>query len=302
MATARPTWTGSIGFGLVNVPVKLYSATESHTVHFHLLDRESGDRIRNRRVAESSGEEVDSDDIVKGYEVTDGQYVVVEPGELDAIAPERSRMIEIDDFVALGDIDPIYFQRTYFVVPDDESAAKPYELLRAAMNDAGRAGIARFVMRGKEYLAAVRPTQDGLVLETMYFADEVRDQASVTDAEESIDETELSERELRTASQLVESLSADWDPSRYADTYRQDVLELVERKAEGKEIVVEEPSKAAPVTDLMAALEASVNRARSGRLRERSVDELYAEAQRRDIEGRSKMSKDELIDAIQQAS
>jgi DNA end-binding protein Ku len=316
---ARPIWTGTISFGLVTLPVKLYSATESHTVSFHNFERGTGERIRNKRVAEGSGHEVDYDDVVKGYEIRPGEYVMVETEELDSVDPGRSRAIEIEDFIELDDVDPVYFQKTYHVVPSDEGAARPYRLLARTLAEASRVGIARFVMRGKQYLAAIRTKDDGLVLETMFFPDEVRSAGDLPEME-AAEGVEVSDREIAAARQLVDSLTSEWDPSRYHDTYREQVLDLLERKAEGETISTEAPEEpSGNVLDLMSALEASIERARGersrgtgsgsasgnarpGDLRSMTRDELYEEAQRRDIDGRSKMTKDELVDALQRAS
>lgn len=297
----RPIWTGSISFGLVNVPVKLFSATESHTVRFHQFARGTGERVRQKRVAGDSGEEVPYEDVVKGYEVADGEHVIVEPDELEAVEPKKTRSIDIEDFIELDAVDPVYFQKTYYLAPGSEDAAKPYELLRRTMADAGRVGVARFVMRNKEYLAAIRPSGDVLVLETMFFADEVRDPGAISELGDLEEDVELSDRELAAAAQLVESLTSEWDPTRYEDTYRSRVLELVEQKAAGESIVTETPEETPQVIDLMAALERSVNEAKGRRtdgLEDLTRDELYDEAQRRDLPGRSRMSKDELVDAL----
>ena len=308
----RSVWTGSLSFGLVNLPVKLYTATENHDISFHNFERGSGERVRHKRVAEESGHEVAYDDIVKGYEVKPGEHVIVEPEELESVEPGRTRAIEIEDFVDLPSVDPIHFQRTYHLVPADEGSQRPYELLRRALLDADKVGIARFVMRGKQHLVALRNLGDILALETMYFADEIRDPARISEVE-GLTEIGVKERELEMARQLIDSLSSEWDPTQYEDTYRARVLELIEKKAEGESIVVEtsEP-EGGKVVDLMAALEASLDEAkghrgrgasasdgRAGGLETMTRDELYEEAQRRDIDGRSKMSKPELIEALQ---
>lgn len=309
----RPIWTGSISFGLVNVPVKLFSATESHTVRFHQFERGTGERVRQKRVAAQSGHEVPYEDVVKGYEVASGEHVIVEPDELEAVEPKKTRSIDIEDFIDLDAVDPVYFQKTYHLAPANEAAAKPYELLRRTMTDADRVGVARFVMRSKEYLAAIRPADGVLVLETMFFADEVRDPAEISELGYVDDDIELRDRELAAAAQLVESLTAEWDPSRYEDTYRARVLELIEQKAAGESVVTETPEEPPQVIDLMAALERSVNEAKGRRtagggdgragsagdgLGDMTREELYEEAQRRDVPGRSKMSKDELVEAL----
>ena len=260
----RAIWSGSISFGLVNVPVRLHSATQSKDVHFNQFERDSGERIRQKRVAEDSGREVEYDDIVKGYEISKGRYVMVEPEELESVDPESSRTIDIEDFIDFTEIDPIHFEKTYFLEPEDTQGAKrAYALLREAMSASGRVAVGRFVMRTKQYLATIRPVDNVLFLETMFFPDEVRDPKDLDNVPGKI---ELSDRERKVAKQLVESLTNDWDPDRYHDTYREAVLDLVKRKDKGEDVVVEKPKhEAAPVTDLLAALEASINEAKSRR-------------------------------------
>src|SRR4051812_6878668 len=258
----RSIWTGAISFGLVNVPVKLYSAVSKKTVRFHQLHETDGIRIQQKRVCPADGEEVPFDQIVKGYEITPDQYVVVTPEELEAIEPRKTKTIDIEDFVDLADIDPIFYDHPYYLLPGT-GAAKPYKLLVTAMEDAGKVAIARVVIRQKEQLVAIRPTGDILTMETMNFADEVIphdkfDEAPGTDVD-------TNKREVDMARQLIESLSADFDPSKYQDSYRERVLELIEQKAEGKEIAVQPTEEPQEVPDLMAALEASVNAARQNR-------------------------------------
>jgi DNA end-binding protein Ku len=252
-------WTGTIGFGLVTVPVRLVTATRSKDVRFHQLDESTGSRIRYRRIAEATGEEVPNEQIVRGYEVSPGQYVLMEPEELEAIAPKASRTIEIEDFVDLGQIDPIYFENPYYLVPD-KGAAKPYRLLLEAMTELHKVAIGRLVMRGKEHLVAVRPLDGLLCVETMRYADEVVPEDRVEGVPEA--DVEPTKRELDMARQLVEALSGAFEPDKYHDEYREQLMELIEKKAAGEEIVaeplVEEPAK---VVDLMAALEASLARA-----------------------------------------
>ncbi len=251
-------WTGSISFGLVTVPVRLVSATRSQDVRFHQLEAETGARIRYRRVSELTGEEVPNDQIVKGYELEPGQYVVIEADELAALKPKASRQIEIEDFVDLSEIDPIYFEQPYYLIPDKD-AAKAYRLLADVMEDEGKVAVGRFVMRSKEALVAIRPVDGVLCLETMRYADEVL----AADGEQPLEEpaSEPTERELEMARQLVQSLAGTFDPEKYRDEYREEVLALIDRKAAGEEIVApavpEEPAK---VLDLMAALEASLAR------------------------------------------
>jgi DNA end-binding protein Ku len=255
----RSIWTGAISFGLVNVPVKLYSAVSKKTVRFHQLHDKDGVRIQQKRVCPADGEEVAYDHIVKGYEITPDQYVVIEPGELEAIEPRKTKTIDIEDFVDLADIDPIYYDHPYYLMPGT-GAAKPYKLLVDAMEDAGKVGIARVVIRQKEQLVALRPTEGVLAMSTMNFADEVVEPDRFDDAPG--DDVETSTRELDMAKQLIDSLSSDWQPDKYRDTYRDRVLELIEQKAEGKEIAVQPVEEPQPVPDLMAALEASVKAAR----------------------------------------
>jgi DNA end-binding protein Ku len=255
----RAIWSGSISFGLVNVPVKLVTATSAKDVRFHQLHSTDGGRINQKRVCSVDGEEVDYSEIVKGYEIHRGQYVIVEPEELEALAPEATRSIDIEEFVDLAEIDPLFFDHSYYLVPDSP-AARPYALLVEAMEGTGKVGIGRFVLRTKQYLAALRPREGALVLSTLLFADEVV-QTSELEVPTTKD-TKPSERELNMARQLVNSLSAEWEPEKFKDDFRAKVLEMIEAKAEGNEIAIPEATeKAAPVVDLMAALEASLARA-----------------------------------------
>ena len=255
-------WTGSISFGLVSVPVRVVSATKSQDVRFNQLEEGSNARIRYRKVSEASGEEVPNERIQKGYEVAPGQYVVVTDDEIRSLAPKSSRMIEIEDFVDLADIDPLFFEQPYYLAPDP-TALKPYKLLVDAMTELQKVAIGRLVMRSKESLVAIRPLDGVLCLETMRYADEVLPRAGLVDDDQAT--AEPSERELAMARQLVEALSASFEPDRYHDQYREQLRGLIDRKAAGEEIVaepaVEEPSK---VVDLMAALEASLARAETG--------------------------------------
>jgi DNA end-binding protein Ku len=252
-------WTGSISFGLVTVPVKLTPATKSRDVSFNQLEEDTGSRIRLRRISEQTGEEVPPNKIVKGYEIEKGRYVVVEKAELDALAPKASHTIEIEDFVDLDEIDPIYFDSPYYVLPD-EKAQKPYKLLVDAMTRLQKVAVGRVVIRAKERLVAIRPLDGMLCVETMRYADEVvaRDKLEGLPG----DDVDVSERELAMATQLVETLSGDFEPEKYHDEYREQVLELIDQKAAGQEIVAQpEPEAPAKVLDLMAALEASLKRA-----------------------------------------
>jgi DNA end-binding protein Ku len=329
---ARSIWNGSLSFGLVSVPVELFSATEDKTIHFNQFQAGTSDRIRNKRVNERTGDEVEFSEIVKGYDLGGGEYVLVSPEELESVEPGRTRNIEITDFVDLDEVDPVYYQKSYYLAPKGEQAERAYGLLRKAMEDSNKSAVATFVMRGKQYLVTVRPEPRVLVLQTMYFADEVRDPAKEVPG---IPVTEdFSDRELKTANMLIESMATDWEPEQYHDTYRERVEDLVERKRAGEEVVVEtHPAKPTKVVDLMAALQASVDAARgrpkgsapaasakragagakaaasaskrsSGEedLSQLSKAELYDRATAADVPGRSKMSRDELEKALSGAT
>lgn len=261
---ARSIWTGSLAFGLVNVPVAVFAATEDRTIHFNQFQAGTSDRIRYQRVNERTGKEVDYSDIVRGHEIGKGDYVLITDEELEAVEPGRSRTIEISDFVELADIDPIFYQKTYYLAPQGEDANRAYALLREAMAATGKAGIATFVMRGKQYLVTIRPQDDVLVLETMYFADEIRD------PHEELGDLPSGRaargRELSIARQLIESMATAWKPDSYRDTYRERVEDLIERKRQGEEVVTEsEPPAEGAVVDLMDALRRSAEAARGGR-------------------------------------
>ena len=264
---ARAIWSGAISFGLVNIPVKLYSAVSRKNVQFNQIDRRTGARIRQRRVSALDGEEVAYEDIVKGYELSSGDYVLIDENELAALDPEAVRTIDIIEFVDLADIDPIYYDSAYYLVPD-ASTAKPYKLLATAMEEANRVGIARFVMRTKQYLAAVRPKDGRLVLSTMVYADEVTPAAEIGGFD-PLAEIELTDAEVAMANQLIDSLAADFEPERFEDTHRREILALIERKAAGEDDTVTAPVAASEnkVIDLMAALEASVAEAKAARSR-----------------------------------
>jgi len=251
-------WSGAISFGLVNVPVKLFSAVSKKTVRFNQLNKDTGNRIQQKRVDPETGEEVTYEQIVKGYELTKDRYVVITPEELDALDPEKTRTIDIEDFVDLDEIDPVYYDHPYYLVPD-KGATKAYGLLLGAMKEAGKVAIARVVIRSKEQLVAIRPGEgDVLMMETMLFHDEVVPSDDL-DELPSAKELKASDRELKMAQQLIDSLSSEFDPSRYRDEYRDKVLDLIERKASGEEIAVQpEAPQPARVPDLMAALEASL--------------------------------------------
>jgi DNA end-binding protein Ku len=257
---ARAIWSGSISFGLLNVPVRLFSAVSKQTVRFRELREGDGSRVKHKRVAESDGKEVPYEKIVKGYEYAPDQYVVLTRDELSELEPQRSRAIEIQDFVDLDDIDPIYFEQPYYLGPD-KGAERAYALLVQALKESRKVAIARFVLRNKEHLAAIRPMEDVLTLTTMRFHDEVTSPQDL-DGEvfEEAKPKKPEKRELDMAKQLIDSLTSDFEPDKYRDEYREELLDLLERKAEGKEVVSApteepEPTKA---PDLMAALEESL--------------------------------------------
>jgi DNA end-binding protein Ku len=259
---ARAIWSGSISFGLVNVPVKVYPAVRQHDIHFTQLDPK-GNRIRYKRVSEKSGREVEYDDIKKGYEVGKGSYVMIEPDELQSAKPEATSTIDISDFVDLEEIDPIYYEHTYYLAPatKDKGTVKAYALLLRALEQQDKVGIGTVVIRTKQYLAGIRAKDKALVMSTMLFPDEVVSVDDVSDLPDRL--PPVTERELTLAAQVIDALASKWDPERYRDTYRAQVLELIKKKADGKEIVVEEPEKQeAKVVDLMAALEASLQAAK----------------------------------------
>ncbi len=259
----RAIWSGAISFGLVNVPVKLYSAVSRKTVRFHQLNGETQSRIQQKRVDAQTGEEVPYERIVKGYEISPDRYVVIEPDELEALDPEKTRTIDILDFVDEADIDPIFYDHPYYLVPGP-GAEKAYRLLLEAMEQAGKVAIAKVVIRSKESLVAIRPAGDVLTMSTMLFHDEVVSVDRLDEVPKADKASKASKRELDMAEQLIGSLTSDFDPEKYRDDYRERVLDLIERKAEGEEIAVAAapPEEAEPVPDLMAALEASINAAK----------------------------------------
>lgn len=258
---ARPIWTGVISFGLVTVPVGLFSATEDHDVSFHQFEQGTDDRIRNKRVNESTGKEVDYSDIVKGADIGGGHYVMLEQDELESVVPGRSKSLEIDSFVDLDAIDPLHFQKSYYLGPGDGDTAKAYALLRDAMAKEGKVAIGRFVMRGKEYLTAIRADENVLVLMTLFFADEIRDPTTVLDDLPA--RSSGRGKEVEMASQLISTMSADWRPADYHDTYTERVQKLIDDKRDGVELELgDEAPEPTNVVDLISALRASVDAAR----------------------------------------
>ena len=253
---ARSIWSGFLSFGLVNVPVGLYPATADQTIHFNQLHKGTSHRIRYKKVDEVTGDEVKTEDIVNGFPLGGGEYVVVTRDELKEAAPGKSETIEISDFVDLGEIDPVHFRQTYYLAPRGKGADRAYALLRQAMDETGKIGIATMVLRDKEHLVAVRPGDDVLILETMYFADEIRSPSE--ELETLPKDASFQGRELDVAKRLVESLTVPWAPEDYHNTYRARVEELIEHKREGQAVVFEAERPKSNVIDLMAALEASV--------------------------------------------
>jgi DNA end-binding protein Ku len=252
----RAIWTGAISFGLVNVPVKLYSAVQRKTVRFNQLDSEGNVRIQMKRINPVSGDEVPYERLVKGYEIAPGSYVIVEPDELEALEPHKTKTIDILDFVDLEEIDPIFYDHPYYLAPG-AGGSKPYKLLLEAMRDTGKVAIGTVVIRQKQAVVALRPSGDALQMATLIYADEIVPTDRLDDLPD--EDVEIAERELAIAKQLVESLAAEWDPGRYKDEYREKVMQLVESKAAGEELAVQpDTQEAAPVPDLMSALKASL--------------------------------------------
>jgi len=325
----RAIWTGSLSFGLVNVPVGLFAATDDKAIHFNQFQAGTPDRIRQKRVNERTGDEVEYADVVKGYDLGGGEYVIVTPEELESVEPGRSRTIEITDFVDLDDIDPIYYKSTYFLGPQGDQAVRPYGLLLEAMAESNKVAVASLVLRTKEHLVTIRPTQSVLALETMYFADEIRDPAK--EIPQASADLSFSDRELSTAKLLIESMSSTWDPHLYEDEYRKRVERLIDEKRQGKVTVTERlETRPTAVVDLMEALQASVEAARSHKPGDHiaipgargkapgtrsskratsraaspaeesglSKSELLSRAAELGISGRSKMTRDELERAV----
>jgi DNA end-binding protein Ku len=262
MGKERSIWTGAISFGLVNIPVRLHTATKTHDIAFHQVEEKTGKRIHYKRMAEGSTREIPYQQIAKGYEVSKGKTVVIEPEELAAIEPKKTRTIEIEEFVKLEEIDPAYWDQTYYVAPEDRAGApKSYALMRRAMEETGRVGIGRFVMRTKEYLVTVRPFGPGMALETMFYEDEIRDVDALIPS--AIKKTAIRPRELALAKQLIEAQEGHFQPSKFKDSYRERVLDVIRKKGRGVEIPHEAPSEEpGQVVDLMEALKASLGRSK----------------------------------------
>jgi DNA end-binding protein Ku len=256
---ARATWSGFLSFGLVSVPVGLYTATADQTIHFNQLHKGTSNRVRYKKVDEDTGEELSTEDIVNGYPLGGGEYVVVTREEMAGAAPGKSELIEIQDFVDLEEIDPIFFRQSYYLAPKGKGSDRAYALLLEAMNETHKVGIATLVLRDKEHLVAIRPSEKVLMLETMYFEDEIRDPQQELETLPEIGNA--SPRELKIAKQLIDSLSDKWEPSRYQNTYRERIEELIEKKRKGNAVVFgDEERPKSNVVDLMSALQASIER------------------------------------------
>ncbi len=254
----RSIWKGAVSFGLVTIPVKLYTATEDKDVRFHMLHKTDGSRVEYRKFCAKEGIELENEDIVKGYEYGKGRYVTVEEKDLESIPLSTSHAVEIVEFVDLPEVDPIYFQKSYYLEPQ-EGAAKPYALLREAMQRANKVALAKVVLRDKEHLATVRVYGDALVMETLFYPDEIRDAGQL----EGLTGSKLSDKEIDMAINLIEALSAEFDPAKYKDEYREALLELINQKIEGKPIEAAPAAKPAPkVMDLFETLRASVEAAK----------------------------------------
>jgi DNA end-binding protein Ku len=309
----RALWTGSISFGLVNVPVRLYSAVSEHKLHFHFVHQKDESPIGYQKICKLEEKPVPEKEIVKAFEYRKGEYVYMEDEDFEAARVEGYKTIDITDFVPYEQIDPIYFAHTYYVGPQDGSE-KVYTLLVRAMEDSELAAIAKFVMRDRQYLGALRVREGAITLEQLYFADEIRDVGEIKPKRAKVEK-----RELEMAQQLIDSFSGEWKPEQYEDTYREALCEVIEAKRKGKEVHVAAEVEEEQPTDLMAALRASVEASKRGRgrpsrtrsssngasgdeLEELSKSELEKRAKKAEIEGRSKMSKEELIDALRSAA
>ena len=262
----RPIWSGTVSFGLVSIPVRMLTATSSKDLRFHFVDRHDLEPIGYDKVRKDTGEHVDPDDVVRAFELEKGRFVPIDPEDLDRLDVELTHSVDICDFVCLDEIDPIYFRQAYYLVPQD-GGEKPYRLLAEALEETGRVGIAKVVIRNKQHLACLRPYEKVLVIETMYYADEVRRPADV--AGEAVAENGLLKAEVEMAKSLVENLSAEFDPERYDDTDRSELLELIRSKAEGTPLP-EPHEEEAQVVDLMQALRESVERTQRSRARKAS--------------------------------
>jgi DNA end-binding protein Ku len=309
----RAVWSGTIAFGLVSVPVRLYGAIQDHTLHFHFVHEKDNSRIGYEKICKAEGVPVPDDEIVRAFEYEKGEYVYMTDEDFEAAKAEGVRTIEIRDFVPYEQIDPILFRHSYYVGPQ-EGSERVYTLLRRAMEDSGLAGIAKFVMRDRQNLGCLRVREGLITLEQMYFADEVRPVEELRPPDVEVDD-----RELQMAEQLIDTFAGDFDPAKYRDTYRDTLCEIIEAKRKGEEVHVAEAEEPEQPTDLMAALRASIAEAQGrrrgaarngdgggaqngdGDLDELSKNELYERAKKADIPGRSQMSREELLEALKAA-
>ena len=304
----RAIWTGSIAFGLVNVPVRMYSGIEDHSLHFNFVHEPDGSRIGNEKVCKEDRNPVPDSEIVKAFEYEKGEWVYMSDEDFQAAAAENHRTIDIREFVPFEEIDPIFFERTYYLGPE-ENGERVYALLLRAMETSGLAGIAKWVMRDRQNLGCLRVREGAITLERMHFADEVRTLEDIAPKKAKVDD-----QELEMASQLIEQFRGEFDPSEYTDTYRDALCEIIKAKRKGEPVHAEPVSEPEEPTDLMAALRASLEASRGGRARPRSrqsgngeldalsKDELYELAREADISGRSDMSKEELVKALRRAA
>jgi DNA end-binding protein Ku len=296
----RSLWSGSLSFGLVNVPIQLISATRDKQIHFHQLDAEDGQPIEVKRFCSEEDVEVSYEEVASGYEIEDGKYVMLTDEELDAVAPEKTKTVDIEQFVELSEIDPIYYSQPYWLVPSGgEGASRAYELLAKVMDREGRAALGRFVLRNKEYLAAIRSRGGRLSLTTLLFADEIRPTDPV---EELVGAEKAPKKQVDAAVELIEAMATEWEPGKYEDRHRKRMQKVIREKGEGREIEVEEDEPTpSEVPDLMAALEATLRGRKDhkpGTKPKGTKEDLLEQARELEIEGRSKMTKDELADAI----
>jgi DNA end-binding protein Ku len=304
MLVPRAIWSGSISFGLVNVPVRMYSAIDEQDVRFHMLHEKDDSRIGYEKICKKEGKPVPDDEIVRGYEVAEGEYVVLTDEELEAAVGETYRSIDISDFVDVGEVDPIYFERTSYLGPA-EGAEKTYALLVRAMEESGLVGIATYVARDKQQLGCLRVRDGMLLLERMFFADEIRPTKGIAPRR-----AKVGKQELGMALDLIDRFRGPFEPDKYEDTYREALLDVIDRKRKGQEVHVEPERGHEEPTDLLEALRASVEahsrrgggaRRRNGSLGDLSRDELDRRARKAKIRGRSKMTKRELAKALERA-
>jgi DNA end-binding protein Ku len=302
----RAIWSGSIVFGLVNVPARIYSAVSEHKLHFNLVHEPDGSPIGYQKICKAEDKPVPDDEIVKAFEYKKGEWVFMEDEDFEAARVEGYRTIEITDFVPYDEIDPIFFAKTYYVGPQD-GGERVYALLVQAMEDSGLAGISKFVMRDRQYLGALRVREGVITLEQLYFGDEIRDPESIRPKVGKVEK-----RELQMAAQLIESYTTEWEPEKYEDTYRDALYAVIERKRKGEDVHrAPEPEEEEP-TDIMDALRRSLESRTSGGAGRRpqsrdgldklTKSELEERARKADIAGRSKMTKDELVAALTDAA